>query len=180
MTGLGLPTLNDHADGRLDQLQVERPALADDHVVRVVVHDGVAVVVQRGQQPALADDERRAPRLLPGQVAGGRHRAGVDVLLLDADAHAGQLRHHVPPRPLAVVGQEPERDVPLAELLDEGVRAGDQRRTAVQNAVHVDQVAVPHNASFLPRIPPWGGGGEKEKPPGPPAASPAAGKNQVV
>ena len=106
----------DHPHGRLDHLEVERPPLADDDVVRVVVDDRVAVLVQRRQQPALADDERRAARLLLRQEAGRGHRAGEDVLLLDVDAHAGELGGHVAAGPLAVVGQEQERDVALAQL----------------------------------------------------------------
>ena len=56
----------DHPHRRLDHLEVERPALADDDVVRIVIHDGVAVLVQGRQQAALADDVGGPARLLAG------------------------------------------------------------------------------------------------------------------
>jgi hypothetical protein len=46
-----------------------------------------------------------------GQVSGGRHGAGVDVLWPHVDGQAMQPRDHVPPRPLAIVGEESEKDI---------------------------------------------------------------------
>ena len=131
---------------RLDQFQVERAAFADDDVIGIVIDDGVAVLVQGGQQAAFADDEGGAARLLLGQEAGRRHGAGEDVLLLHLDAHASQLGHHVAARALAVVGQQAEGNVALPQLSDEVVRAGNQFRAPVQHAVHVDQIAVLHRS----------------------------------
>jgi len=45
---LGAPSIN--PNGRLDQLEVERSALADHDVVGVAIDDGVAVEVERGEQ----------------------------------------------------------------------------------------------------------------------------------
>ncbi len=60
---------------------------------------------------------------------------------LDVDAQALQLGGHVAAGPLAVVGQEPERDVGPSQVVDEPVRAGDELAAAVDDAVHVDQIA---------------------------------------
>ena len=77
-----------------------------------------------------------------GEEAGGGHGAGEDVLLLDVDAHAGELGDHVAPRALAVVGEKPKRDVALRSSRNEDIRAGNQLAAAVEHAVHVDQIAV--------------------------------------
>ena len=103
-----LGAAEDHPHGRLDHLEVERPALADDDVIGIVIDDGVAVLVQGREQAALADDEGGAARLLLGEKAGRRHGAGEDVLFLDVDAHAAELGDDVAARALAVVGQEAE------------------------------------------------------------------------
>src|SRR5262249_51615671 len=125
-------------------------------------HDGVAVVVQRRQQAALADDERGAVRLELGEEAGGRHRAGEDVLLADVDAEPLQSRGDVAARALAVVGQEAEGHPRRKQLVDEAVRAGDQRPPPVDDPVHVDQVAV-HARVLLPQKTPLAAarGGER-------------------
>ena len=141
-----LGTADDHAHGGFDQFEVERPSLADDDVIRIVIDDGVAVLMQGRQQSAFADDERRAVRLLLRQEARRGHRAGEDVLVLDLDAHACQLGDDVAAGALAVVGQKAKRDVAHPQFVDELIRAGNQLGAAIENAVHVDQVAVLHKS----------------------------------
>ena len=65
-----LGAVEDHPHGRLDHLEVERAAFADDDVIGIVVDDRVAVVVQGLQQAAFADDVGRAVR-----AAAARKRA---------------------------------------------------------------------------------------------------------
>src|SRR5262249_39523039 len=73
---------------------------------------------------------------------------------LHVDPQARHLGHHVPPRPLAVVGEESEGDVKRSQLSDEGVRTGDQLAAPVQDAVHVDEIAVLHGCLLL-NMWPW-------------------------
>src|SRR5580700_8368435 len=47
----------DHADRRLEHLEVERPPFSNDHVVGVMIDNRVAVGVKGLQQAAFADDE---------------------------------------------------------------------------------------------------------------------------
>lgn len=140
----------DHPDRRFDQLEVEGPAFADDDIVRVMVDHGVPVVVKRRQKATFADHEGSPVRLLLGKVPRGRHRAGVDVLFIHVDSHAGELRRHVAPRALAVVRQEAEGDVAATELRDKAVGAVNQLRAAVENPIHIDEEAVFHNSSSRP------------------------------
>jgi hypothetical protein len=90
-----------------------------------MVHDRETVLMQRGQQSTLADDEGRPSRLLLGQEASGRHGTGEDMLLLDVDPHARELGHDVAAVALAVVGEEAERDVAPSQLGDEAGAARD-------------------------------------------------------
>ena len=96
--------------GRFDLLQVEGAPLAHDHVIWIVVDDRVAVEVQRREQAAFADYEGRSLGLLTRQKAGRGDGAGEDMLFFHVDAQAAELRHHVAARPLAVVGQQAERE----------------------------------------------------------------------
>jgi hypothetical protein len=64
------------------------------------------------------------------------------VRLIDFDAEPPQLRDDVAPGPLAVVGQEQERDPPLAQLVDEPIGAGDELAPPVDHPIHVDEEAV--------------------------------------
>ena len=128
----------------LEHFEVERAAFADDDVVGRFIDDGVAVHVQGVEQAAFADDVRGAVRLLASEEAGGRHCAREDVLLFDGHAHALQLGGDVAARALAVVREEQERDVPIAEHANEIHRAGDELAAAVDDAVHVDQKSFSH------------------------------------
>src|SRR5262249_44901961 len=125
---------------------------ADDDVVGVLLEDRVAVLVQRGEQPAFADDECGAACLLLSEETGGGHRTGENVLLLDLDAHAGELADDVAARALAVVRQKSKRDFAAAQLVHEAVSPGNQLRAAIHHAVHVDQVTVPHRCLRI-RVP---------------------------
>ena len=62
------------------------------------------------------------------------------MLHLHVDAQALQSSGDVAPGPLAVVRQESEGDVVLAQFVDERIRSGNQMATTVDDAVHVDQV----------------------------------------
>ena len=106
--GHQLGAVEDHPHGRFDHFEVERAPFADDDVIRIVIHDRIAVGVQGVEQAALADDVRGAARLLLGEKAGRRHGAGEDVLLFDVDAQPAQLGRHVAARALAVVGEKEE------------------------------------------------------------------------
>ncbi len=64
--------------------------------------------------------------------------------LLGLDGQAGELGDDVSARALAVVREEAERQLPLAQLADKAVRARDQLVPAVEDAVHVDQITMVH------------------------------------
>ena len=56
----------------------------------------------------------------------------------------------VAPRPLAVVGEKQERNVGSSQFADEAIGAGDQFVAAINDAVHVDEVAEHKNALLGP------------------------------
>jgi hypothetical protein len=113
------------AHGGLDDFHVECPAFTHHDVVRIVIDDRVAVLVERLEQPSFTDDEGRATRFLRREEPGGRHRAREDVFFSYRNAHAGELHRHVAARPLAVVGQKGKGNFAVDERGDESVRAGD-------------------------------------------------------
>jgi hypothetical protein len=59
---------------RLDQVEVERATFPDHHIVRRLIHDRIAILMQGGQQATLSDDERSASRLLSPGLAAGQSR----------------------------------------------------------------------------------------------------------
>ena len=136
-----LRAVQDHPQGRLEHLEAHRAAFADHHVVRILVDDGIAVLVQRGQQPPFADDERRAVRLLLGEEPGRRHGAGEDMVL-----------GHVDPEPLERVAtsrrvrwlllvRKRKGMFASRKSIHESIRPGDELASPVDHSIHVDQVS---------------------------------------
>src|SRR5689334_11570092 len=107
--------------------------------------------MQRIEQSALADHERRPMRLLAGEKARSRHGAREDMLLLDGHAHPLQLGGHVAARPLTIVCKEQERKSPISQHANEIYRTIDQLAAAVDDTVHIDQKPFFHVKLLLLR-----------------------------
>jgi len=107
MTGLGLPTLkaclpvaNSNIATKAPQparylplptgqlgLQHDCPPFANDHVIRMVINDGITDIVELREQSPLADDIGSAVLLARGQVAGRGHCTGENVFVVHVEAH---------------------------------------------------------------------------------------------
>jgi hypothetical protein len=78
------------------------------------------------------------------------------VPLFGFDPHPRQLRRHIPPRALAVVGQKQERNLPPPQLVDENIGPGNHFIAPVDDAIHVDQEScshlLPHSRWNAPEI----------------------------
>ena len=98
--------------------------LPHDHVVRVDVAEGDAPVVQGVVQPGLPDDIGLGPRHLRGDKLRRGQGAGIEVLLIHLQPHAGELVLQLPGGLAAVVGQKQKLFLlpvqPLHELLGAG------------------------------------------------------------
>lgn len=87
-----------HSYGSVEGFHREGATLTDDDIVGIVIHDGVTVLMQRLQQTTFTNHERRSARFLAGEEPGRRHRAGKDVIFIDADSHASQSARDIASR----------------------------------------------------------------------------------
>lgn len=122
---------------------VERvgPCLADDDIVGVDVVHGDAAVIQRVEQPRLAERVHRAPGRLVGQEGRRGQRAGVKVLLRHVEPHAPELLVQLARGHAAVVGQKQIFLVRILQPVDELRRAGQDVVAVIDHAVHIAQEA---------------------------------------
>ena len=152
--------------------RVERvgPRLADDDVIGVDVVHGDAAVIQRIEQPRLAEGVHRAAGRLVGQKGRRGQRAGVKMLLRHVEPHTPELLVQLARGHAAVIGQKQVFLVRVLQPVDELRRAGQDVVAVVDDAVHVAQEAffrveidrfhvrspLVASALSLPRIPPPG------------------------
>ena len=97
-------TLLHQMDRLADGVVVVVGGLPHDHVVRVDVAEGDAPVVQGVVQPGLPDDIGLGPRHLGGDKLRRGQGAGIEVLLIHLQPHAGELVLQLPGGLAAVVG----------------------------------------------------------------------------
>jgi hypothetical protein len=133
-----------HLHCELQRLGRHRSAFTNDHVIGGMVHDGKSIAMQRVQQSSFADHEGCPARLLHGQKPCRGHRAREDMVFFRGDSHPPQLCRYVAPRPLAVIRQKQKRNVGCEQLLNKGIRTGNQLAAAINHAVHVNQKSAPH------------------------------------
>ena len=123
--------------------RVERvgPRLADDDVIGVDVVHGDAAVIQRIEQPRLAEGVHRAAGRLVGQKGRRGQRAGVKMLLRHVEPHTPELLVQLARGHAAVIGQKQVFLVRVLQPVDELRRAGQDVVAVVDDAVHVAQEA---------------------------------------
>ena len=128
----------------LEHLEAECASFAHNHIVGRFVDDGIPVLVQRGEQPALTNDVGRASWLLPGQKPGGSHRASENVSFLHRHSHTFELCGHIASGSLTVICQEQKWNIPPPQQADKFHRARYKLRAAINHSVHVDQESFFH------------------------------------
>lgn len=94
----------DHVHGVFHHFKGDGSTFADDDVVRIVIDDGVAVLVQSVHQAGVANDIGGAAWLLFGEKPGSGHGAGEHVGFVNIDAHPRKFERHIAAGALAVVG----------------------------------------------------------------------------
>lgn len=117
-------TVLDEAHGPADVLIGVTQGLAHDDIVRGHIVKGDALLIQGVEQARLPDDEGSGPGHLVGNEFGGGQGAGVKMLFIDVQAHAGELGLQFPLGLAAVVGEEEEFLVFLLEPGDKFLHAG--------------------------------------------------------
>ena len=68
------------------------------------------------------------------------------------DAHAAELDRHVAAGPLAVIGKKQKRHMLFEQAIDKLLRTGDQFRSPINDAIHVDQKTECATHHKLPSI----------------------------
>lgn len=129
--------LFDEAHAAFDHFEGEGAAFADDHVVGIIIDDGIAVFVEGGGESVFADDEGGAVWFLFGEEAGGGHGAGEDIGFLGVESETAEFECDIAAGALGVIGKEAERDVFVAQALNEEIGTGDQLVAPVDDAVHI-------------------------------------------
>ena len=96
----------DQFHASFDEFQAESPSLPDNHIIGILIHDGVTVFMQGVQETAFPDDECRPARFLAGQKTSRCYSARKNMLDLDLDSHLIQFGPNISSRALAVVGKQ--------------------------------------------------------------------------
>ena len=129
----------DESDRLRDPLEAVGARLAEDHVVRVTLAEGVARLVEGGREARFPDDERRAAWPLVLEEAGGGERGGPDGLLGYLETAGPKPGGEVAPRVDRVVGQDQERGAVGPQRSEEVRRTGNGVLLVYKHAVHVHQ-----------------------------------------
>ena len=116
-----------------------RPCLADDDIVGIDVVHGDAAVIERVEQPCLAEGVHRAAGRLIGQKGRRGQCAGVKMLLRHIESHALKLLAQLARGHAAVVGQKQVFLVLVLQPVDKLRRAGQDVIAVVDDTVHVAQ-----------------------------------------
>jgi len=95
--------------------------------------------MQRRSQTDLADHERRTPRPLVAEKAGGRQRGGPDRILGHVDPARPQPGRQVPTSEPRVVGEHEERELALAKEVQKPIGSRDHVLLVNEHAVHIHQ-----------------------------------------
>ena len=107
-----------------------------------VMAEGDAPVVQGVVQPGLPDDIGLGPRHLGGDELRRGQSAGIEVLLVHLQPHAGELVLQLPGSLAAVVGQKQKFLFLPVQPLHKLLGAGQQTVPVIDHAVHIIDHAV--------------------------------------
>jgi hypothetical protein len=122
-----------------DPHEAVRSRLAEDDVVRILLRQRVAGLVERGRQAGLADHIRRSAGPLAVEEVGGSHCRRPDRLLGNVERIAPQSRCQVARRIHRVVRENEEGRAPFSQPLEKALGARNRMLLANEDPVHVDE-----------------------------------------